>query len=152
MVSTPSEALDLSGPEGCVFCSISAGNADASLVYQNVGVLALLSLDQPTSHKVLVTPRQHVETIFDLEDDQARDLFQVAVRLARAIRTASGCSGLSLIQSNGRAAGQDVPHFHLHLVPRFEADKIRLEWPAARAPREELDQMAASIRSCMETQ
>ncbi len=138
-------------PRDCVLCAIAAGREPASFVYEDGEVVAILSLDQPTRLKVLVFPRAHVETIFDLSDTMAGDVFRAASRIARGIRSASGWGDMNLVQSNGAAAGQEVPHFHLHLVPRSEGDEILLQWPARRVPREELDAMAAEIRSGMGT-
>ena len=135
---------------GCVFCGIASGEAEASIVYEDAEAVAFLSLDQPTSHKVLIIPRSHKETIFDLPPDDASHLFRVASDIARAIRDASGCTGLNVIQSNGACAGQDVPHFHMHLIPRHEGDGVTLEWPHIQPERAELDQMAAEIRAEVE--
>jgi histidine triad (HIT) family protein len=136
-------------PTDCVFCAIAAGREPASFVHEDEDVLAVMSLDQPVPCKVLVLPRAHAETIFDLSDAQAGALFRVAVRVARAVRDSSACSGLNLVQSNGAVAGQDVPHFHMHLIPRAENDEVALSWPGSRAGRGELDAMAARIRENM---
>lgn len=64
-------------------------------------VLAFLSLEQPNPYKVLIIPREHAATIYDLTDEQAAHIFQAAVRIARVIRTVSGCEGLNVVQSNG---------------------------------------------------
>ena len=138
-------------PTDCIFCAIGAGRAPASFVHEDEDVFAIMSLDQPVPGKVLVLPKAHAESIFDLSDAQAGALFRVAVRLARAVRDSSGCSGLNLVQSNGATAGQDVPHFHMHLVPRAEKDGVVLSWPARRLGRAELDSMAARILEKMRT-
>jgi histidine triad (HIT) family protein len=133
-----------------VFCAIVAGTEPASFVYQDEDVVAFLSLDQPTPFKVLVLPRAHAETIYDLSDAQAAALLRAAVRVARAVRHASACAGLNLVQSNGAPAGQDVPHFHMHLIPRTDGDGVVLNWPVKRVGRETLDGMAAQIRAKLE--
>ena len=129
----------------CVLCAIAAGAEPASFVYEDEDVLGIMSLDQPVRHKVLIFPRAHAETLYDLDDELAGALFRASARVARAVRDASGCPGLNLVQSNGSAAGQEVPHFHLHLVPRAQGDEIVLAWPAGRAERSELDALAADI-------
>jgi histidine triad (HIT) family protein len=106
-----------------------------------------MSLEQPTPYKVLVIPRDHVETVYDLTDEQAAAIFRATVRVARAVREASGCAGLNLVQANEPAAGQDVFHFHLHVVPRFAGDGIVLRWEHAVTDRAELDRLAAEIRA-----
>ena len=133
----------------CILCEISSRHAPASFVYDGGEVFAIMSLDQPNPYKVLVIPRVHIETVYDLTDDLAGAIFQTTVRVARAIRDASGCDGLNLVQSNGRAGQQEVLHFHLHLVPRFWGDEIRFAWNHARAERSALEVMAEKIRSKM---
>jgi histidine triad (HIT) family protein len=129
----------------CIFCQISNNLAPASFVYEDEQTFGILSLDQPNPYKVLIIPRAHVESVYDLSEKQAADIFQTTVKVARAIREASSCEGLNLVQSNGRVAGQDVFHFHLHLIPRFKNDDIALKWQAKRKDRNELNQMAKEI-------
>ena len=149
MVVNHEDSAAGTSPTDCVFCAIAAGGKPASFVHEDEDVLAIMSLDQPVPCKLLILPRAHVETIFDLSDTQAGALFRVAVRLARAVRDATACPGLNLVQSNGAAAGQDVPHFHIHLVPRAQDDGVVLSWPARRVGRGELDAMAGRIREKM---
>ena len=129
----------------CTFCDIAAGAEPASFVYQDEEILGILSLDQPNLYKVMVLPRAHVESIFDMSEDLAAALFRTVPRIARAVRDASGCSGLNIVQSNGAAAGQEVRHFHMHLLPRTDGDQIELSWPSLRVEREKLDSMAAEV-------
>lgn len=131
----------------CVFCKILAGELPAHFVYKDELVVAFLSLDQPNPHKVLVIPREHVATVYDLNSEQAAAIFQATVKVARGIRAASGCEGMNLVQSNGRAGQQDVFHFHLHLVPRYVGDSIVLDWDNSPASQGELLQIASEIRA-----
>ncbi len=133
----------------CIFCQIVSGQAPASFVYQDDKVVAFMSLEQPNPYKVLVVPRDHVETLFELNDQQAAAIFQATVKVARAIRAASGCDGLNLVQSNGEAGQQDVFHFHLHLVPRFWNDDIVLDWDNSIQDRDTLARLAGEIRACL---
>lgn len=130
----------------CIFCSILAGRAEASFVYRDTYTAAFMSLEQPNPYKVLIIPTAHVETLFDLSDAQTAKLFGVAVKVARAIRQVSGGGGLNLVQSNGEAGQQDVPHVHVHLVPRQTGDSIILSWPHEAASRPRLDQLAAELK------
>jgi len=131
----------------CIFCQIAACLVPASFVYEDDLVVAFMDINQPNPHKVLVIPREHKETIYDLDNDLAAAIFLVTVKIARAIRAASGCDGLNVIQSNGRAGQQDVFHFHLHLLPRYHNDSIVFDWDFARSGRDTLDQLAADIRA-----
>ena len=134
----------------CIFCQISSGQAPASFIFRNEQVFAIMSLDQPNPYKVLVVPRSHIENIYDLSAEDAAHIFQATVKIARAVRAASGCDGLNLVQSNGRAGQQDVFHFHLHLVPRFDNDSVILSWQSTQAERSELNRMAEEICSKLE--
>ena len=131
----------------CIFCEIASGKAPASFVYKDELVYAILSLEQPTPYKVLVIPREHVATLYNLTEGQASAIFQATVKVARAVRQASGCQGLNLVQSNERVGQQDIFHFHIHLIPRFEGDGIVLQWDNTPSSRERLDKFAQEIRS-----
>lgn len=142
-----------SGP--CVFCEIARVIVPASMVFANEHVLAFLSLEQPNPYKVLVIPREHAATLYDLTDEQAAHIFQATVHIARAIRAVSGCEGLNVVQSNGAVGQQDVFHFHLHLVPRVAGDtqegRIILDWDNTPRERAELDRLAANLRAQLES-
>jgi histidine triad (HIT) family protein len=145
VVTVAGAAEQGAGPANCVFCAVVRGSEPASFVYRDDQVVGIMSLDQPTRHKVLVLPREHVETIFDLSDEQAGSLFRAAAEIARAVRAASGCAGLNVVQSNGSAAGQDVRIFICTSSPEPPATRSasigRHEGLSAR----ELDTMAAEI-------
>ncbi|MCP4142820.1 MAG: HIT family protein [Chloroflexi bacterium] len=130
----------------CIFCEISSGNAPASFVYKDKDVFGIMSLEQPNPYKVLIIPHAHVENIYELNDDLAASVFQATTKVARAIRDASNCEGLNIVQSNGKAGQQDVFHFHLHILPRFFDDKIIFDWDNKPANREILDSLAKEIR------
>lgn len=133
--------------DDCIFCRIVSGDAPAHFVYEADRVVAFLSLEQPNPYKVLVIPRSHVPNIYDLNDDLAAAVFKATTRIARGVRDVSGCEGLNLVQSNGRAGQQDVFHFHLHIVPRFIGDAIILDWDNTPAPTEQLRRFAHEIRA-----
>ncbi len=140
----------------CVFCEIAQGTVPASLVFADEHVLAFLSLEQPNPYKVLIIPREHVATLYDLTDEQAAHIFQTAVHVARIIRTVSGCEGLNVVQANGSIGQQDVLHFHLHLIPRVAGDtqqgRIVLDWDNTPRERRELDRLAADLRMQVQRQ
>ena len=131
----------------CVFCRILKGELPAHFVYEDDLETAFLSLEQPNPYKVLVVPRAHVETVYDLTDKQAASIFKATVKIARGVRDASKCEGMNLVQSNGRAGQQDVFHFHLHIVPRFSGDSIVLDWDNTPASPEMLIQFAREIQT-----
>lgn len=133
----------------CPFCAIVAGRLPASVVAQNESALAFLDVRQAVPGHVLVVPRVHVTTIYDMDEVSAGAMMQLAVRVARALREAFDPPGLNLWQSNGAAGGQEVPHVHLHVQPRRVADGLlRVYAQGAPAPtaRDELERLAERLR------
>jgi len=130
----------------CVFCRIVAKEIPAAVVYEDELTIAFMDAGQVNPGHVLVAAKGHAETLYDLDDAQAGALLRAAVRVARAIRTAFQPQGLSVYQANGKAAWQSVLHYHMHLLPRHEADGMALTWPAKNPPREQLAEYAAAIR------
>jgi histidine triad (HIT) family protein len=120
---------------------------EASVVFEDDATLAFMDLRQPNGGHVLVIPKQHVETIYDLPPDVGARLMQTVVRTARAMRRGIQPDGLSIWQSNGEAAGQEVPHLHMHLFARQPRDGFLRVYPErpARPDRSVLDQLAERI-------
>jgi histidine triad (HIT) family protein len=133
----------------CVFCRIVARQIPATVVHENEHVLAFMDLGQVNPGHVLVTVKAHAESLYALSDAQAGAVLPAAGRVARAIRAAFNPEGLSVYQANGRAAGQTVFHYHVHLVPRYEGDGMALSWPVKNPPREKLEEYAARIRASL---
>jgi histidine triad (HIT) family protein len=133
----------------CVFCRIVARQIPATVVHEDEQVLAFMDLGQVNPGHVLVALKAHVENLFGLEAKQAGAVAVAAARIARAIRIAFAPHGLSVYQANGKAAGQTVLHYHVHLVPRYEGDGMALSWPVKNPPREKLEDYAAKIRSSL---
>ena len=133
----------------CVFCKIVAKQLPAAIVHEDEHTLAFMDIGQVNPGHVLVAAKAHAENIYALDDAQAGALFRAAARLARALRTAFSPEGLTLYQANGKAAGQTVFHFHLHLVPRHAEDGMNLAWPVKNPPREKLEENAARIRRAL---
>jgi histidine triad (HIT) family protein len=131
----------------CVFCRIVARQIPATVVHEDEHTLAFMDLGHVNPGHVLVAVKAHVENLFGLENDQASAVSATMLRVARAIRDAFAPHGLSVYQANGKAAGQTVLHYHLHLVPRYDGDGMALTWPVKNPPREKLEEYAAKIKS-----
>jgi histidine triad (HIT) family protein len=130
----------------CLFCRIVAGQIPSTRVYEDDLILAFMDIGQVNPGHVLVAVKRHAENLYELDDAQAAAVQRAAARVARAIRDAFDPQGLSVYQANGRAAGQTVFHYHVHLVPRREGDGMALAWPVKNPPRDELEKHAARIR------
>jgi histidine triad (HIT) family protein len=133
----------------CVFCRIVARQLPATVVYEDEHTLAFMDLGQVNPGHVLVAVKKHAENLYALDDAQAGAVLRAAARVARAIRDAFAPQGLSVYQANGKAAGQTVFHYHVHLVPRHEGDGMALSWPVKNPPREKLEEYAARIKGSL---
>ena len=131
----------------CVFCRIVAKQIPASVVFEDQATLAFMDLGQVNPGHVLVASKAHADDIYGLDEAQAGAVFRSAARVARAVRDAFSPPGLSIYQANGKPAGQTVFHFHLHVLPRHEADGMQLVWPVKNPPREKLEEYCARIRA-----
>jgi histidine triad (HIT) family protein len=132
----------------CLFCGIVAGTEPASRVYEDANTLAFMNIRQGNAGHVLVIPKLHIETIDQLPLALAGDLFQTVVRVSQAINQTIKPDGLNIWQSNGEGAGQEIPHIHIHLFPRWNGDdKVQFykTFPP-HAERAYLDQLAETIR------
>ena len=140
------------GGRACVFCRITARQGPASIVYEDDATLAFLDIRQLHPGHTLVVPKQHFETVFDLDHAAAAAIMSATVRVARAVRHAFAPDGINLWQSNGVAAGQEVPHFHMHVMPRYLGDGILRVYPGRVdiTPRAELEACAARIRAALQ--
>ena len=132
----------------CIFCDIIKGAAEVSVCYEDTDSIAFMDIQPVNAGHVLVVSRQHFESFLDLPTSLGTHLFEVAMQLAPAIRKVSGADGMNVIVSSGASAGQDVYHFHIHLIPRRQGDGFDVPLPFANSEmpdRTVLDMMAARI-------
>lgn len=138
---------------GCVFCGIVDGSRPHSIVWEDKETIAFMSLRQQREGHVLVIPRAHVENVFALDHDTGAAVMATTVRISRAVESAFEPEGLHLWQSNGPAASQEVPHFHMHVMPRWHGDGL-IQWHPTQGPvypeRSELDRQAFLIKDHVE--
>jgi histidine triad (HIT) family protein len=136
----------------CIFCDISVGDAEASFVYEDERTIAFLDIAPLGAGHTLVVPRAHAASLEELEPEDAKRIVGVAQRVAIALRrTGFRVEGVNLWLADGAAAGQDVFHAHMHVVPRFDGDGFVVSLPPDRhrPDRQELDANAAELRSVL---
>ena len=112
----------------CTFCKIVAGSLPAWRVYEDEQTVAFLDKGHATRGHTLVVPRRHAEDIWAVSEDEAAAVMRSVHRVARLLRERLDLRGLNITQANGRAAWQDVFHYHIHLVPRYGDDNFRPPW------------------------
>ena len=133
----------------CVFCAIVAGKIPSIKVYEDEHVFAFMDIAPANPGHTLVIPKQHYRNIFDMPTEIGSKIMQTAIPIANAIRTALKPDGLNLFQSNEAAGFQTVFHFHLHLIPRWEGDPLRLPWRPSEGDMAEIGKVAAKIADAL---
>lgn len=134
----------------CGFCRVLAGEAAGSFVFRDERVAAFMDLVPVNPGHLLVVPVRHAVYLSDLDPEDGARMFRVAQKLTAALhRSGLKCDAVNLFLADGEQAGQEVPHVHLHVIPRFRGDGFRLTLPPGygrKAARPDLDRVAASIR------
>jgi histidine triad (HIT) family protein len=134
--------------ESCIFCRIIGGEEMVSIVHEDPRAIAFMDIQPLSPGHTLVVSRDHHQNLFEIPDDLLAHCMTVAKRIAPGVQKAVGAAAVNLFSANGRAGGQDVLHFHLHLIPVKEGEDfaLQLPHPDARIPsRSELDVMAARV-------
>jgi histidine triad (HIT) family protein len=128
----------------CVFCEIAAERAPAARVCEDALTIALMDIAPAARGHVLVITREHFETLYELSAEAAQGVALTALRVALGLRSALEPEGLSVVQSNGAAANQSEPHYHMHLIPRRRTEGLRMHGKGTADP-ETLKKLAAAI-------
>ena len=108
--------------DDCIFCSIVAGDIPARTVHETDDVLAFLDANPLAPGHTLVIPKSHAGRVADLDADLATELLGTVATIAPRVEGAVDADGTTVGINDGEAAGQEVPHVHVHVVPRFEGD------------------------------
>jgi len=132
----------------CIFCRIASGQAPAAAVLETPGVLAFLDIAPVHYGHTLVIPKEHYPTLLELPDDLWREMGMVSRRVAQALRTTLEAQGFNIGMNNFEAAGQAVPHAHLHVIPRYFQDGLHL-FPQKSYRPGNLEKTAARLRQVL---
>ncbi len=113
----------------CIFCEIVAGNIPSCKIYEDDNFLAFMDIAPIARGHALVIPKQHVINVFDTPDNIACGMYKVVAKLSNLVKEAFEADGVNIIQNNGAAAGQEVFHSHIHIIPRYDGDNLNVAMP-----------------------
>jgi histidine triad (HIT) family protein len=131
--------------DGCVFCGIVAGELGGTLVAEEERAVAFMDINPATRGHMLVVPRRHTQDIHSIAPEDLNACAALAQRLAGVALERLGADGVNLLNSAGSAAWQTVFHFHIHVIPRYADDPLRLPWTPGPGEPEEIAAAAAAI-------
>ncbi len=133
----------------CLFCKIVAGEIPSIKVYEDERVLAFMDINPVNDGHLLIVPKRHADSLLDIDTEDLQMVVVVAQGLARILRRVIEPDGLNLLQNNGRAAGQLINHFHLHVIPRKKDDALSglNEWPVEPGDMDAITELAEKIKA-----
>ena len=114
--------------DGCIFCKIIAGEIPSKTVYEDDDFKAILDVSPASKGHVIILPKNHAENIYEISEEDASGIMVVAKKIAIKLKKVFGCDGVNILQNNGEVAGQTVFHLHVHVIPRYEDDNIKINW------------------------
>jgi histidine triad (HIT) family protein len=129
----------------CLFCKIVAGDIPATLVREDERTVAFMDINPATRGHLLVVPREHSTNLLEVGADDLAACAAAAQQLAALLSERLGADGVNVLNSCGRAAWQTVFHFHLHVIPRYAGDPLRLPWTPGPGDRDEIAATAAEL-------
>jgi histidine triad (HIT) family protein len=131
----------------CIFCKIVAGEVPSARVDEDERTVAFMDVNPATRGHVLVVPREHAADLLAIGEDDLAACAAMAQRIAGLQRDRLGADGVNLLNSCGPAAWQTVFHFHVHVIPRYEDDPLRLPWKPAPGDQDEIAAAARELQS-----
>ena len=112
----------------CIFCKIANGEIPAATIYEDEDFRVILDLGPASTGHALILPKSHAANIYELPDELAAKAMILAKKMATKMTEKLECDGFNIVQNNGEVAGQTVFHFHMHLIPRYAGDSVKLGW------------------------
>lgn len=136
----------MSTEEDCIFCAIAARSGPAEVIEADEHAVAFLDIAPATRGHTLVIPRRHADNLLEIDPEDLQHVARMAQTVARRMPEALGCDGVNLLNSCGPAAWQTVFHFHVHVIPRYADDPLKLPWIPKEPQFEGLAELAELLR------
>lgn len=136
----------MSAHEDCIFCKIVAGELPATIIAQDERTVSFMDINPATHGHALVVPRAHATDLLSIDPQELTAVVLAAQRLSVRAKERLKADGVNLINSCGAAAWQTVFHFHVHMIPRYAHDPLRLPWTPAPGDMDDIARAAATIK------
>ena len=135
----------MSDPD-CIFCKIVAGELPGQIVEEDERTIAFMDINPATRGHLLVIPRAHARNLLEISPEDLGATMAAAQRMAQRVNERLAPAGINLINACGSAAWQTVFHFHVHVIPRYEDDPLKLPWVPAEGDADEIAAVARELR------
>jgi len=131
----------------CIFCKIIDGEIPAVKVLDEELVIAFMDINPSSKGHMLVVPKRHAENIFEIPESDLAATVKAVKRCAKAVKEALNAEGITILQLNGKASDQIIPHFHIHIIPRWENDGLPISnWEMKPGDMEEINNIARKVK------
>ena len=131
--------------DSCIFCKIANGEIPSKTLYEDEKFRVILDLGPATKGHALILPKDHYANLYELPEEEAKDVIVLAKKMAAKMTEKLGCDGFNLVQNNGETAGQTVFHFHLHMIPRYKGDEVGLGWKMGELTEEDKQDILSKL-------
>lgn len=128
----------------CIFCKIADGSVPCMRVYEDEHTLAFMDIAKDVDGHILVIPKAHSKNIPDCDENTLLNLMKAVKKISRLLADGCGYTGINLLNANGESAGQSVPHFHIHIIPRRKGDNINA-WPSFNGADKKVEEVYEEI-------
>ena len=130
----------------CIFCKIVAGEIPCFKLFENEQTLSFMDINPANAGHALIVPKEHWEDVYAIPDELVSAVSMTAKKIAGAARAVVKPDGLNLVQCNGKGAAQSVLHFHMHVLPRWNDDGLKLNWGIVPGDMQAIEELAGRIR------
>jgi histidine triad (HIT) family protein len=131
--------------QNCIFCKIAAGEIPSATLYEDDDFRVILDIEPASKGHALILPKEHYANLYELDDEVAAKALVLAKKMITKLTDIVGCDGYNVLQNNGTAAGQTVFHFHMHLIPRYKNDDVKVGWKPGKLTDEVKQEILAKI-------
>lgn len=132
--------------DNCIFCKIAAGEIPSATLYEDDDFRVILDIEPASKGHALILPKEHYANLYELDDKLAAKAMVLAKKMVTKLTDILGCDGYNVVQNNGTVAGQTVFHFHMHLIPRYQGDGVKLGWKQGTLTDEVKEEILTKIR------
>ena len=131
--------------EDCIFCKIASGEIPSATLYEDDDFRVILDIEPASKGHALILAKEYYANLYELDDELAAKALVLAKKMITKLTAILGCDGYNVLQNNGPAAGQTVFHFHMHLVPRYKDDDVKIGWKLGKLTEEVKEEILAKI-------
>ncbi|MAE42577.1 HIT family protein [Candidatus Woesearchaeota archaeon] len=136
--------------ENCIFCKIIKGEIPAAKVYESDKFLAFLDISPCNKGHTLIIPKEHYVSLNEIPNEDGKEFGELQIKLAKSVMEATNAGGFNLLLNDGKVAGQEVMHAHLHIQPRFNTDEFSYKWTHTKYEEGEIQKFQDKIKEFLQ--